>query len=321
MLVVGGMKRVEVAAAVLRDAGGRVLLAQRPEDVHQGGLWEFPGGKREAGESLEETLRRELAEEIGIEVLTHRRLIRVSHDYGERHVELDVHLVEDWRGEPTGREGQPLAWVDPGDLAEYPLPAADRPILTALQLPTSYWITPPDGSDTERFLARLAEGLERGARLVQFRVFGAGPAETLRLGQAAAALCREAGARLLVNDDLALAEQIGADGLHVSGRQLPQFQARYGASSWVPGLIAASCHQPAELRLAERLGVDFVVLSPVLPTPSHPDAEPLGWERFGDWVASTNLPVYALGGMRPDLIELAWAHGGQGIAGIRGLWP
>jgi 8-oxo-dGTP diphosphatase len=105
--------------------------------------------------------------------------------------------------------------------------------------------------------------------------------------------------------------------VHFNSRQL----ARTGLLEQSADLLrAASAHDPVQLRRAQQAGLDFCVLSPVLPTPSHPDAEPLGWDRFRDWVAAVNLPVYALGGMRPDCLEPAWQAGAQGIAGIRGLY-
>lgn len=320
--MVEALRRVEVLAGVLRDDRGRVLLAQRPADVHQGGLWEFPGGKREPDESRSAALQRELSEELGIAVTAHRPLIQVAHDYGDRHIVLDVHLVTAWRGEPRGLEGQPLAWIEPGRLADQPMPAADGPVLTALSLPDSYWITPTDGSRPKRFLDELAGALARGARLIQLRVFGLDEIALLALGHEVRRLCGEAGARLLVNADPALAGRLQADGVHLNARQLRELErsrTELAALTECP-LVAASCHSPDELQRAERLGLDFAVLSPVLPTPSHPDAEPLGWGRFRDWVQPVKLPVYALGGMRPELLEQAWAHGGQGIAGIRGLW-
>jgi 8-oxo-dGTP diphosphatase len=85
--------------------------------------------------------------------------------------------------------------------------------------------------------------------------------------------------------------------------------------------LAASCHDADDLKRAEDLGADFALLSPVLPTRSHPDAEPLGWERFAAMVDRANLPVYALGGMHPSMLSRAWQAGAQGVAGIRGLWP
>jgi thiamine monophosphate synthase len=85
--------------------------------------------------------------------------------------------------------------------------------------------------------------------------------------------------------------------------------------------LSASCHDAQELQQAENLGLDFVVLSPVLPTRSHPDAEVLGWQKFSQLCEQISLPVYALGGMSTELMPKSWMHGAQGIAGIRGLWP
>ena len=124
-------------------------------------------------------------------------------------------------------------------------------------------------------------------------------------------------ARVLFNGSPETAAAMGADGVHLSSRALFEHQTRPVAPEL---LVAASCHSPADLARAAELGVDFAVLSPVLPTPSHPDAQPLGWSRFAAWVDEAAVPTYALGGMRPGLMDTAWAHGGQGIAGIRGLW-
>ena len=124
---------LQVAVGVLRDGQNRVLLARRHAQSHQGGLWEFPGGKVDDGETLEQALRRELAEEIGILVRAHRPLLTVRHDYGDKRVCLDVHEVLQFEGEPRGCEGQPLRWVSCRELDRYPLPAANRPIVERLQ--------------------------------------------------------------------------------------------------------------------------------------------------------------------------------------------
>lgn len=138
------MTPIHVVAAALQDAQGRVLIARRPLGVHQGGLWEFPGGKLEPGEMPLRGLARELEEELGIRVLASRPLIRVHHDYGDRRVLLDVHRVTGFAGEPVGREGQPLAWRHPEDLDPGCFPAADGPIISALRLPPLYFITSDD---------------------------------------------------------------------------------------------------------------------------------------------------------------------------------
>ncbi len=301
-----------MVAAALVDPRGRVLLTRRHADAHQGGLWEFPGGKRESGESAEQALARELDEELGIRPRSLRPLIRVPHAYPDRRVVLELFRVDAWEGEPQGREGQPLAWVAPEALGGYPMPAADRPVVTALQLPDRYWITPPQATSETDFLAALERALDAGIRLVQFRVFGLAEPERERLFHAVLARCRAAQARLLVNSAMGLS---GGDGLHLNGRELRALERLPTVDGW----LAASCHGPEDLARAQALGVDFAVLSPVLATPSHPDSGPLGWERFADWVRELPLPVYALGGMRPALLPEAWRHGAQGIAGIRGL--
>ena len=103
------MKRIHVAAAVIRCVDGQILLAKRPEDKHQGGLWEFPGGKVEASETVQAALSRELEEELGIRPSAARPLIQVRHDYPDKQVLLDVWEVSAFTGEPHGAEGQPSA--------------------------------------------------------------------------------------------------------------------------------------------------------------------------------------------------------------------
>jgi len=309
---------VHVAAAALVDGNGRVLLARRHDDSHQGGLWEFPGGKLEAGESVADGLCRELHEELGVDVESHRPLIRVTHHYDDRSVLLDVHRVDRWQGQPHGREGQPLAWVAPDSLNDYPMPAADEPIVSALQLPSTYVITPPEITDESRFLAQLDAALAQGMKLLQLRLFDLSPQRFETLGREICLRCRAAGARVLLNGAAGLADVIGADGIHLSSRVLASIRERPLPPD---RLLAASCHSADELAHAAAIGADFALLSPVLPTRSHPDAEPLGWDRFAASVDVATLPVFALGGMRADLLTEAWNHGGQGIAGIRGLWP
>jgi 8-oxo-dGTP diphosphatase len=126
------MARVHVAVGVVCDAQDRILIAQRPPHVHQGGLWEFPGGKVEPGESVQQALARELAEELAIAIGASQPLLQVEHDYGDKAVLLDVWWVREFAGDPHGREGQPWQWVSAGELDALPFPAANRPIITAI---------------------------------------------------------------------------------------------------------------------------------------------------------------------------------------------
>ena len=123
---------IHVAVAVIRNARNDILISRRHADSHQGGLWEFPGGKLKRGESLQQALERELREELGIEIGAIRPLLEIEHDYGDRRVLLDVWLVREFSGEVRGLEGQPLNWVAPTELANYAFPAANRPILEAI---------------------------------------------------------------------------------------------------------------------------------------------------------------------------------------------
>lgn len=312
-----GKDLIHVVAAALIDEKGRVLLQQRHADTHQGGLWEFPGGKLEPDESVAEGLARELHEELGVDMLKHRPLIRVNHRYADRGIALDVHEVTGWRGQALGREGQPLAWVERTALRDYPMPAADEPVVTALQLPSRYLITPPQLGDRERFLGALEASLAAGIRLVQLRLFDLSELALVEIGREACALCHAHGARVLFNGSADAADSVGADGVHLSSRMLSRHKSRPVAAD---RLLAASCHSPQDLNRAAGLGADFALLSPVLPTRSHPDADPLGWSEFAAWVEQATVPVFALGGMHAGLTETAWAHGAQGIAGIRGLW-
>jgi 8-oxo-dGTP diphosphatase len=309
------MNCLHVAVAVIADDSGRILLAKRAKSAHQGGLWEFPGGKVDPGETLAEALVRECREELGIEVQAHRPLICVTHRYPDRTVQLDVHRVTAFAGEPAGMEGQPLAWVVPDDLGDYPMPAADVPIVHAIRLPDRYAITPSVVSDRFVFLDQLSRSLERGIRLLQFRVsVSSDPLQ--RLAEAALGICRRSGARMLVNGDIELARTIGADGVHLKSPQLHALEQRPADMPWV----AASCHTATDLARLEALDVDFAVLSPVCSTQTHPTAEPIGWEGFASLVAGASRPVYALGGLGPGDLRQAWEAGAQGVAAIRGLW-
>lgn len=303
-------KIVHVAVAVIRDGAGRVLCTQRLPHQHLAGLWEFPGGKLEPGETLAEGLRREIREELGLEVGAIVPLLQVEHRYPEKTVLLDIWRVLDWSGEPHGREGQPMRWQHPDDMQAGEFPPADVPIIAALRLPSRYVITPDllTVSGCEAFVAR-ARAAE--ARLVQVRL-KQHPELALPLLQA----LRQAvpAASVLVNSDtLAAAGQhhvSSFDGVHLTAAALMACGEKPAA------VCAASCHDARELARARALALDFVTLSPVLTAGSHPEVPALGWQRFSGLAIQAGLPVYALGGMRGDLLAESIQHGAAGIAGI-----
>ncbi len=309
---------IHVAAAAIEDSQGRILITKRHDHVHQGGLWEFPGGKLEPQESVMHALTRELQEELGITPLRPEPLIRITHHYEDCSVLLDVYRVKAYLGNPRGMEGQPLDWLLPEQMQADRFPAADRPILSALQLPDRYLITGDDPFQQMQFLRRLERSLLGGLRLVQLRAHPLPDADYRILAEEAWMLCQRYGARLLLNrpgDPQRWADI--SDGIHLTRHQLMSMAHRPEGPAWV----GASCHDPVELHKAGQLGLDYVLLSPVQSTLSHPEATAMGWEQFSEWVNEVNLPVYALGGLDIQDLSLAKQKGAQGIAGISGFWP
>ncbi len=310
---------IEVAAGIIEDAHGQVLLMQRLPGKHLAGLWEFPGGKVEPGETIEAALVRELREELGVEVTASAPLITLPWHYPEKSVHLHALRVAAWHGEPGAREGHPLRWVHVRDMDAATMPAADAPIVTALRLPAIYVIRGELESESKfsdvqpSWTAPSKFDSDPALPLVQLRMPGAVREHVWRVAGGWLAANPSLRERLLVNHDIELAREFGV-GVHLSAVQLRELGERpLPHDAWV----GASCHDAGELELAARLGADFATLSPVNPTASHPEAAPLGWERFAQLVADARLPIYALGGVVPDDLDRARAAGAQGVAGIR----
>ncbi|MCC7635856.1 Nudix family hydrolase [Stenotrophomonas rhizophila] len=311
-------RSIHVVAGVITDARGRILLNRRTEDRDMGGLWEFPGGKREPGESSEQALVRELREELGIEAEVGEWIMDVPQIYPDKRLRLEVRRISSWKGSPRGREGQAITWVAPEKLSRYSMPPADLPVVAALRQPDRYLITPePDADHAQAHHAwhqRLAQAVAAGVSRVQLRT----PSSPARVALAEQAIGAHRGrVQWLLNRDIELARRLGV-GVHLGSEQLLQLQARPLPAGQ---LVAASCHDLAQLQAAQRLGCDFAVLGPVQASASHPDAPPLGWEAFEALREQVSLPLYALGGLHPNDIEQARRHGAQGIAAIRALWP
>lgn len=308
-------KIIEVAAAVLQRPDGSFLLARRPSDKIWAGYWEFPGGKIEPGETPLHALVRELREELGIKVETAYPWITRVFAYPHATVRLNFFRVAEWRGEPHGHEDQQLSWQRLPQLSVAPILPANAPILRALELPFLCAISNAAELGVEEFLRRLEVALGNGLRLVQLREKHLSRDELRELAGRVMALAHAHGARLLLNADIELAQEMGADGVQLTAAQLAELRER-PAVDW----CAASCHNAEELRRAEALGCDFVLLSPVLPTQSHPGAMHLGWERFAEMVAGMTIPVYALGGLTAADLPVAQQHGAHGISLLRQAW-
>ena len=308
-------KIIEVSAGVLQRPDGSFLLAQRPPDKIWAGYWEFPGGKIEPGETARAALVRELREELGIGVETAYPWLTRVFTYPHATVRLNFFRVTAWTGELHPHEGQQFSWQHPGKVLIEPVLPANSPILRALELPSLYAISNAAELGVEPFLASLQDKLDEGLRLIQLREKNLAQNESRELAQHVVALAHAQGARVLLNGDVVLAREVGADGVQLTSTQLAELVER-PTLDW----CAASCHNSDELRRAQALGCDFALLSPVLPTQSHPGASHLGWENFAAMAAGSSIPVYALGGLKRTDTETAWRHGAHGIALLRQAW-
>lgn len=307
--------RVNVAVAVMQRDDGRVLLAERPHGKSSGGYWEFPGGKFDAGETAVQALTRELHEEVGVELDRAQPWMTYEHAYPDKRVRLHFFRVTAWHGTPHGREGQRVSWEDPAALAVAPLLPANDQVLQALRPPRRYALTAARKYGVPEFMRRLERALAGGVRLIQVREPDMAPEQFAQFARRAVLLAHRYGAQALVYGDEALARRVGGDGVHIPCHALMQLTAR----PRMP-LCAASCHNAEHLTRAAALGLDFAVVSPVLPTASHPGQPGMGWTRFAQLARACPLPVYALGGMKPDLLDTARKHGAHGIALLGGIW-
>jgi 8-oxo-dGTP diphosphatase len=306
---------VDVAAAVVLRADGAFLLACRPVGKVFAGYWEFPGGKVEPGEAPEHALARELHEELGIDVVDAAPWITRVYAYPHATVRLHFFRVTEWRGEPHSKESQDLCWQRLDAPLAMPMLPANAPVLASLALPMTYAITNAAGLGVEAQLARIDRRLAEGLRLLQVREPALASPERSAFARTVVERAHRAGARVLINDDAALADAVGADGVHYRAASLMALSVRPPHA-----LVAASCHDAPELAQAMRLELDFVVLGPVRSTPSHPGARTLGWPGFAALAGGASIPVYAIGGMRLEDLNIARRHAAHGLAMITASW-
>lgn len=320
-------KFVHVAVGVIfnsEELGNKILLAKRSDDQHQGGLWEFPGGKIEQGESVQVALKRELREELGMQcaVENMQPIIQIPFHYSDKSVLLDVWAVYDGILEKLsscgselliGQEGQPLAWVERGDLSNYEFPAANKAIIDALLLPESIAIT--QDSDPEIVLSQVANIIKNNKRSwIQLRAPSLDRNQYTQLAMQLYGLCREANIKLIWNCPVGWYQVAFADGLHLSQKNLNTLTANerpIPKSQW----LSCACHNLEEIEKAQER-VDYALVSPVKQTTTHPQANVLTWNGFRELSNTAQIPCYALGGLNLADITIAQKNGGQGVAGI-----
>ncbi len=305
-------KIVDVAVAIIINDCGEVLVSFRHADLHQGNRWEFPGGKIEQDESVEAALYREVQEELGLHILQSYPFKTIRHDYPDKSVRLHVRKVTSWKGVTIGLEGQKIAWQRIVDLDSRKFPAANAPIVRALQLPASVAIT-PQLTTVDELEVLIADILNQGVNCIQLRQPQLERSEYLDWFRLASPVCTSRNAILMFNSDPEDFANSTALAFHVNSTRLRTLQARPVP---VTALFSTSCHNLEELSMAAKLDADFAMLSPVRTTPKYSAGSELGWPGFANLVQQANLPVYALGGIELADMEIARKSGASGISGV-----
>lgn len=294
-------KVVNVAVGVIYNVTGEVLISYRDAKQHQGDKWEFPGGKIEMNETPSQALIRELQEEVGITAISIEPLIKLTHDYGDKCVCLHVMSVHSFTGDAHGKEGQPIQWVPPACIKAEHFPAANKAIIDAINLPKVVVIT-----DCNRAIPKNEMGIFRAPQL----------SHSAFIQASRMFISANPNAIKVLNTTVARWKELGVDqqvGLHLSSMEAKEYQSRPVGDEVLLGM---SCHNINELMLAAKLQMNYVLLSPVLKTTSHPDAEGLGWLAFSKLAELACMPVYALGGLSRVDLAIAQKNGAQGVAGI-----
>lgn len=308
---------IHVAVAVIRNNNGEVFITKRPDHVHQGGLWEFPGGKVEDNETVQDALIREIHEENGIEIQDSVPLIKIPYQYPDKQVLLDVWEVLSYTGVPHGKEGQSCDWVAIHDLTDVSFPAANRAIVKAVQLPSTFLVTPEPGVDRKSFLRILKHCIASGQQWLQLRSKKISSEDYYEMAKQVCEISSEFDANVMLNTDIDSIHTLNAAGLHVTSKELMKFSQRpVGLDKW----FSASCHNQTEIEHANSIDVDFIFVGSVKKTTSHADRQPIGWEEFSRLTNCACMPAYAIGGITTDDIKQCREMGGQGIAAISALW-
>lgn len=307
---------IHVAVAIITNQKKQVLTSLRAVNAHQGGLWEFPGGKLEEGESALDALKREIHEELSVSIKEASPFKIISHQYSDKKVLLDSWKVESYTGKPKGAEGQQIKWQLISELNAKEFPAANSEIIQALKLPERYMIT---GSydNAEDFKSKLERSLKNGISLVQLRCKKASETEYKKLVKIARSLCDLYSATLLLNTTLDVFSATNANGLHLNSQMLHSIQTRPIDKV---SLLSVSCHTEQEIIKAKKIEADIILLSPVKETKSHPGVKGIGWDKFTEISSNIDVPVYALGGMKESDLDDAKSSGAQGVAAISSFW-
>jgi 8-oxo-dGTP diphosphatase len=296
---------IDVAAAIVQDRAGRILLAERKQGQLSAGFWELPGGKIEPGETPEQAAGRELAEEVGLRVGSLRPLASYAHSFPTRRINLRFFRAETWDGTASGREGQRIAWVDPAAPNVSPLLPSHERVLQQLALPRrvslacGQTITCPN-----RLLRGIGQAADDGAKMIVLDPPKLSPDQRVAFTRRAQAVAAGGNARIVLQGSALEAQRAGAAGALSDAAALRRLSARPALRLW-----GAICHDADDTRHAAALGADFILLGPVLTGHGA-----IGWSALQALASQLPMPVFAFGGLPDDALGDALRAGAAGLA-------
>ena len=302
---------IEVVVGIIHNSNNEVFIAKRQKNQFMSDYWELPGGKVEPGEDHVNAIKRELFEETGITVKNCKLVQKIQHIYPEKTINLSVYSIDDYLGGPVGLEGQEITWSSADKLKNFKLLPTMWRIIHKFSLPKFYWIT-PDNHQSDKVFNECKKRLSNGIKFIQLR--SKTSLDTTYI-EKIYRLCRENQAKLILNTPNKTFNET-CDGWHLSSLELMSLKERPVIEE---KLIGASTHGIDEALHAENISADYISLSPIEKTLTHPNSIPLGWKDASDIIGKCNLPVFLLGGMNKELVEKALSIGAQGVAGIRGI--
>ena len=309
---------IHIVIGIVKNTNNEVVVTKRRHDVHLGGLLEFPGGRVEAHESPEQALRRELKEELNIDLHECSPLIQVAYPYPDRNVFLDVYTVSAYAGTVTANESQELDWKQITTLDKLDFPYANYGIISALQLPELFVVTLNLSQSPDKFLQCFERVVTNTAiSIIQLRSHELNDSQYMQIAEECLKLCRQHHTKLVLNREAKHVKQLNVTGLHLSSKKLLATKARPLENDYIVG---ASCHNLEEIVHASKLGLDYIFLGPVIEKKLPAYINPLGWDEFRGLVKASLIPVYAIGGLVIGDVKTSVKHGGQGVAAIRDLW-
>lgn len=304
------MKTIKAVAGILRNTQAQLLIGKRQKHQFMAGFWELPGGKIKAGETPEQALCRELNEELGIQATQLNLQQTQLFEYADRQVNLSIYQVQNYLGKAYGKEQQTLTWVAIKDLKNYRLLPTMKALINAITLPNKYWITPATQHTSAAWMRQFRQKLTQNIQLIQLRSQVVLSADFI---QKIHQECQQNQVKLLLNIPHKTFNETYADGWHLTTAEMRKLSHKPCSDQQ---LLGASTHNLQEARQAQTLGADFIVISPVQPTATHPDTTPIGWNAAQEVADKLNIPVYFLGGMRLQDLDKARQLGAQGIAGV-----